>query len=142
MITPDNDAAAWMQDNLNAMAQYGRKPTEPYVLSDFDKRAVGVLAKAFRMGIYNVPVDWKKVEWRLGGAGVRFTMSSPRELSTWDFDTLSRLVIAAHEECIRISIEGAPGSKLKILMFPRLGREGRMSERHPTIEQAVADYRS
>lgn len=140
-ISPDNESAEWVQDNLNAIAKYGRNKPEPYQLSDFDKRAVAILAKAFRMGIYNVPVNWEKVDWRFGAIGVRFPMSFSKELATWDFDHLTRLVIAGHDECVRISVDGGKAGRMNITMFPREGREGGMAKRHPTIETAIEDFR-
>ncbi len=61
-------------------------------------------------------------------------------LSTYDFDHLSRLVIGAHDECIRVDISPCSFRYLRIYMHPR-EREGGMALRHPTIEQAIADFR-
>jgi hypothetical protein len=58
-------------------------------------------------------------------------------LSTFDFNSLTALVIMAHEECVRLEIFGSGLYRLKLLLHPRKGREGIMFERHPTIEEAV-----
>lgn len=54
---------------------------------------------------------------------------------------LTRLVIGAHDECIRVEISPCAFRYLKIEMWPREGREGCISRRHPTIEQAIESYR-
>ncbi|HZS84188.1 MAG TPA: hypothetical protein VFA50_15035, partial [Stellaceae bacterium] len=59
----------------------------------------------------------------------------------YDFDHLTRLVIAAHDRCVRLDIEPAARRYLWLILHPR-EREGGMSRRHPTIEQAIADFRS
>ncbi len=59
------------------------------------------------------------------------------DMSTFDFDHLTRLVIAAHEHCVRASIQPSGPGMLKIRLDPRAGRDGRMSERHPTLAVAM-----
>lgn len=61
--------------------------------------------------------------------------------STWDFDQLTRLVIAAHDECVRVEVSPSNPKHIKITLWPRHGRNGSLSERHPTIEDAIADFR-
>jgi hypothetical protein len=62
-------------------------------------------------------------------------------LATFDFDTLTRLVIAAHDECVRVEISASGPRMVKIYLWPRKGREGGIAERHPTIEQAIESLR-
>lgn len=60
--------------------------------------------------------------------------------ATYDADELTRLVIMAHEECVRLEIHpGGPGS-IK-LIFTQRQREGDFCDRHPTIEQAIEKLR-
>lgn len=108
--------------------------------TDFTRRAVGLLVSAFRTGVYNLPVNFKNVDWRYGN-GVSFTLYSANGLATYDFDNLTRLVIGAHDECIRVEIEPRTFRHLRINMWPRKGRTGAMFERHPTIEDAIAQFR-
>ena len=108
--------------------------------TDFTRRAIGLLVDGFQTGVYNLPINWKRVDWRHGN-GVSFVIRS-EGLATYDFNKLTRLVIGAHEECIRLEISPHTFSHLKINMWPRKSREGNMYERHPTIEDAIINFRS
>lgn len=62
-------------------------------------------------------------------------------MSTFDSNTLTRLVLAAHEECIRVEIRpGGPG-RIMVCLCGRRQRDGQFHERHPTIETAVESFR-
>lgn len=85
----------------------------------------------------------KKVEWsnplfqvlrlsRYHGVG---------QLSTFDFDLLTRLVFLAHDHNIRIQIGPCNPQFLEVVFHPRHKRDGGISERHPTIEQALGRWR-
>ena len=108
--------------------------------TDFTRRAIGLLVQGFGTGVYNLPINWKRVDWQYG-RGVSFTIRASG-WATYDFNQLTRLVIAAHDECIRVEINPHTFRHLKINMWPRAGRDGRMYERHPTIEDAISDFRS
>lgn len=63
------------------------------------------------------------------------------DLSTYDWDRLTRLVLAAHEYCIRVSISQGGPRTVRITLTPRINRDGcPMSERHPTIHEAIERY--
>lgn len=110
-------------------------------LTEFNRRAIGLLCRAYGMGPWNVPVNWERVDWRYG-RGVCFVLNCyGHGLGTFDTNRLTRLVIGAHDECIRIEVSPKAFRYLEIAMWPRNGRSGAMHERHPTIEQAVADFR-
>lgn len=86
---------------------------------------------------------FKKTDWtnlRFIELKLNATMSTG-QLSTFDFDALTRLVFLAHDHCIRVQLSPCNGSHFKLMFHPRKTREGSMSERHPTLEQAVADWR-
>lgn len=108
-------------------------------LTDFNRRAIGLLCKGFNLGPWNIPVSWDRVKWG-SERHVEF-ITSAHGLATWDFNRLTRLVIGAHDECIRIEISPKAFRYLSIEMWPREGRDGCMSKRHPTIEQAITSYR-
>jgi hypothetical protein len=140
--TFDPEPGRWVQDDLRANQSITKGKFTAPELTTFHHRCCAILSRAFRTGIYNLPVKWEKAEFR--GGSYPFTMvtvASHRGLSTWDFDHLTRLVIAAHEECIRVDLEPVSRGYIRIRMHPRQ-REGGMATRHPTIEQAVADWRA
>lgn len=70
------------------------------------------------------------------GRGLR-TSSWGGKLATFDFDYLTRLVLLAHERCIRIEIVQGGPNRVGIVAHKRHAREGDMAVRHPTIDQAI-----
>lgn len=63
------------------------------------------------------------------------------DLSTFDFNTLTALVIAAHDQCVRVSIQSSGPKMVKIVLFPRFTRKGCNTQRHPTIDEAISYMR-
>jgi hypothetical protein len=63
-------------------------------------------------------------------------------LSTFDFDRLTRLVFLAHDRCVRVDVVSSGPRLVGLTLHRRHSREGRMYERHPTIEGALAQYRA
>lgn len=74
------------------------------------------------------------------GSGICLNTSSHR-LATFDFDGLTRAVFLAHDRMIRIELAPSGPGMVKICLHKRHKREGMMSERHPTIEEALATHR-
>lgn len=62
------------------------------------------------------------------------------DLATYDFNKLTKLVIMAHDQCIRVSIQPHAFKTMRIAIWKRK-REGTVSERHPTLEQAIDFFR-
>lgn len=62
------------------------------------------------------------------------------DLATFDYNDLTRLVLMAHDKCIRVSVSPLNKSVLQIAIWKRQ-REGPMAERHPTLEQAIEKFR-
>ena len=62
-------------------------------------------------------------------------------LSTYDFNHLTRLVVMAHDRCIRVELKPFGMNRLKIIITKR-ERDGGYSERHPTLEAAIEYIRS
>ena len=73
--------------------------------------------------------------------GCGFSVNHYGDLSTFDFDKLTRLVFLAHDRCIRVEVSNSGPRMVKISIWKRHGREGDMWYRHPTIEQALALWR-
>jgi hypothetical protein len=97
-------------------------------------RVERVLARAYR-GIHHV-TGWERRQHH--GQGISVTVL--HGVSTFDYDVLTRLVVAAHDEAVRIEVcPGGPG-KLKLLLHPR-EREGGFTERHDQIDVAVEKAR-
>ena len=109
-------------------------------LSNFQKKAVEILCSAMNKGPWNLRVNWRNTDWNWGD-GVRFKLRH-HSLSTYDFDELTRLVILAHDECVRIEINALAPKIMAISMWQRNKRDGSMFERHPTIDGAIAKIRS
>ncbi len=59
------------------------------------------------------------------------------EAATFDRDLLTRAVILAHDRMIRFAVSPCTPNRLQLTLFRRQRREGRFSERHPMIENAV-----
>lgn len=107
-----------------------REPIDPAVEAKCER----VLAIAFR-GIHHVP-GWSKRD-ACGPDGIEVRVS--HTLDTFDYDVLTRLVVAAHDECVRVEV--CPSMRdLKLYLHVRK-REGSFSERHPDMETAVANVR-
>lgn len=62
-------------------------------------------------------------------------------LATFDFDGLTRLVVMAHDRCIRVELIPSGPGMIGITAFKRHKREGSMYERHPTMEEAIISAR-
>jgi hypothetical protein len=74
------------------------------------------------------------------GYGIKVS-AYPSRFATFDFDGLTRLVLLAHDRMIRVQLEPSGPRMIGFAMWKRHHREGGMSERHPTIEQAISLHR-
>ena len=103
-------------------------------MTDDQAACFDLLAKVFH-GEHNVPPV------RSFGKGIKCHVHSG-QLATFDFDYLTRLVVLGHDQCIRVEVcQGGPGT-VGVVLFKRHTREGRMTERHPTMEDAMAKIRA
>ena len=85
-------------------------------------------------GEHHFPSELKE---KAGG----WSICSGMDLSTYDYNMLTRCVFLAHDKCYRLSIkQGGPG-KVKLSIWKRYDRDGSIYYRHPTIEQALATWR-
>lgn len=105
-------------------------------VAELERRTERVLAVTYR-GIHHVPY-WNRRR-KIGSHSLKVSVLSG--LSTWDYDELTRLVIAAHDECVRLEIHSSAPRMLR-LSFSLREREGNITERHPTIEQAIERIRA
>ena len=70
------------------------------------------------------------------GRGIKCHANSHR-LSTFDFDYLTRLVVLAHDACVRVEVVSSGPGRIGLVLHKRAGRTGSSYDRHPTIEEAI-----
>lgn len=63
-----------------------------------------------------------------------------KALSTFDGDSLTRLVFLAHDHAIRVDLHSEAMKSITLMLHPR-PRDGSVMKRHPTIEEALAAHR-
>ena len=104
-------------------------------ISPLGREVADILGQTWR-GLYHLDgkaierVDWSDPHC------ISINVRSP-QLSTWDFNTLTVLVVLCHDRMIRMDVDGI-GPRLTQLMFhQRKSREGDSSQKHPTMEQAI-----
>jgi len=74
------------------------------------------------------------------GRGIKCNAENHR-LSTFDFDYLTRLVVLAHDACVRVEIVSTRPGRVGLVLHKRAGRTGSSYDRHPTIEEAIERVR-
>lgn len=75
------------------------------------------------------------------GRGVQLNTRSTH-FATFDFDGLTRAVFMAHDRCMRLEIATSGPGMICLKLHKRHTREGRLMERHPTLEEAVDSWRA
>ena len=68
--------------------------------------------------------------------GEGYSINHYGDLSTFDFNHLTRLVIMAHKHCIRVGIQPSSPRCVKITLHQRK-RNGSNYERHPELSEAI-----
>ena len=76
---------------------------------------------------------------RPDGNGVKCSVKAER-LATYDPDYLTRLVVRAHDSCVRVQVLTGGTGRIALRLDKR-ERSGPITERHPTMEYAMADIR-
>lgn len=61
--------------------------------------------------------------------------------ASYDYDELTRLVVLAHDRCIRVHV-AASGSRLVVTMHKRDRNAEDMALRHPTLDEHVVAIRA
>lgn len=118
-----------------------KKPLREPLAPESEERFKRVLAVAF-LGLHHCD-GWERRQTHTGfcsPAGDMMSVTTFQDLATYDGELLTRLVIATHEEAVRVSIENGGFKRLVIRLWYRK-REGRHSQRHATIEEAIQSYR-
>lgn len=89
----------------------------------------------FFFGEHHFPSEMK--EWGNG-----WCMAVTNSVSTYDFNHLTRLVVMAHDRCIRVEIAPKGMNRMLIIVHKRvraeaLGESLGISKVHPTMEEAI-----
>jgi hypothetical protein len=111
------------------------KATEAKFYGDpFTKEEASKFFGVFYNGEHHLPSEVKP--WGQG-----WTVNHRGDLASFDFSEMTRLVVMAHDCCVRISISPCKNDVLRICIWKRHSREGDMSLRHPDLESAIKTFR-
>lgn len=105
-------------------------------MSEFGRLVADVLGQAF-LGIYHIEryirgTDWTSELW------IRVCYRGG--LATTDGNELTRLVLLAHDACVRLEIEPCNMNFVYLTFTPRK-REGSTMDSHPTMEANITKLR-
>ena len=121
--------ADWLIANRIAqeetISELGRKVAD--LLGDLNRGIYHLNPKSLRK------VDWTNPDW----IGVTVVDG----LATWDYNDLTHLVVLCHDRMLRCQIDGLGPGYLRLCFHRRESREGRVSQRHPTIMEAIETIR-
>lgn len=106
-------------------------------LGDSNRRHIEIMVRAWQTGVYNLPINWRKAEF-VSGASIFAIRSS---MATFDFNQMTRLVILAHDYCVRVEVSARTVRYLELMFHDRKPDGIEIWERHPTIEAAIAAVR-
>jgi hypothetical protein len=105
-------------------------------VSPFGESVACLLGDLYR-GIYHIndsALFHKRVEWHsnhhieivLGGV-----------MASFDGNLLTRLVVLAHDRCIRVSVSAASPDYFRLLFHPRVRSSKLNTAKHPTLEEHI-----
>ena len=75
------------------------------------------------------------------GAGITINISFGFHAASFDYNGLTMAVIMAHDRCIRFEIRPSSPGRLRLFFHKRNSRVGDISQRHPTLEEAIKTIR-
>lgn len=73
------------------------------------------------------------------GTGIRGAVYA-HKMATCDYHDLTRLVVMAHDRCIRVELAPSAPRRIGLIMHKRHTRTGAIMDRHPTIHEAVEKW--
>lgn len=74
--------------------------------------------------------------------GYGWSVDMGNDFSTYDFNLMTKLVVLAHDRCIRATIQGKSKNTVTIGIHKRdRAKAGSMCEFHPELEDAVKSIR-
>lgn len=71
---------------------------------------------------------------------IRCVLEAHNCLATYDYRDLTRLVVMAHDRCIRAEIQPARGNAITVILT-KCNRDGDRSKWHPALEENIAKIR-
>jgi hypothetical protein len=95
----------------------------------------------FYLGVHHIPARGCCGSHGVKEFGTGWSVNHYGDLSSFDFDSLTRLVFLAHDRCVRVEVMNSGPRRVKIAIWKRAGREGEIWARHPTLEQAIELWR-
>ena len=105
-------------------------------LNRAEQELVTVLCAAFATGPWNIHRDWSTLRSTVENhTSIHASITAPGKMATVNGPALTRLVLAAHDRCCRVSVEAVAPNRLRISLWPR-------SRKSPTVEQVVEDWRA
>lgn len=110
---------------------------DPQTVSELGAKAAALLSSLV-VGLHH----WdskalRRVDW---SNNHHIEIVTDLSLATWDGDALTRLVFLAHDAALRVAIQPAAPQYIRLLFHPRK-RDGSLFDRHPTIEDALTQWR-
>jgi hypothetical protein len=98
------------------------------------QEAINFFAALF-YGEHHIPSELKEA-----GDGWQIS-SNYTTLASFDFNGLTRLVLLAHDRCMRVDVSARGMNRIVIMVHKRV-REGDMTKRHPTMEEHIETIRT
>lgn len=103
-------------------------------MSEIGRTAADILGEAYQ-GIYHLPHgSLHSTNWNDPWLCQVWVYD---DISTWDGNVLTTLVILAHDKCVRLSIRVWNQRRLMLWFSPRDREAKSRSYTHPTIEEAI-----
>lgn len=125
--------ADWIESNLRYWNKGDLK------MSELGIRVADLLGELYS-GIYHLDTkQLARVEWD-NDHHICFILGW-KSLATTDYNDLTRLVFLAHHLALRVEIEASTHRYLRLIFHPRK-RDGAGYQRHPTLDDAVAYFKS
>lgn len=83
---------------------------------------------------WNISTNWDRCNWYASTRGAISLVVTSGRFASFDFDYLTRMVIAAHKHCVRVEIEARNMQKLLVTFWPRDRARTNQFDRHPTLD--------
>ena len=109
-------------------------------LSEAGEAAANFLGALF-LGIYHLnPTSLRKVDWS-DRYNIRVTVGG-NGFATVDDNQLTRLVVLAHDMCLRVEIEGIGPGYQRLTISKRPNRDGAITNRCPYLADHIHEIRT